>query len=986
MDRINDILKPYNGLDNTNFITIKARLNRIIKQEHLPLMINIIDKANHIVSYAYYFLKLWLIHNFDQKKPIILLNDKLINRILKMFRNSDNRGKKSLPTNTDESRQHFFNTEWNKTGFVDHDIINTPSFTQLMKLQAKTMMVCIKNNIVMHFFKYIRRYVKQYYKTWLNENNLHLGNAALNTAVTKVVDDLLGNNKKYLSDPRLHVWIDTIRPSILPKISKNSKYDSDIKKNYSNYINHMIFMCKYFEESNIKQYQFCPLRTTEIPQYIKFDTKCIVEIFLDGKKGLYNNKISESKNEIWSQVFNMDNYFFKHNSKSNKSFYYEITTDGVGASVLFSKNGGTNDNNNDNEQNNNNENINLDIDPKLPLEKTRAEHYLEIEKPYYDFIINKYTPEFEHAKHILFEIKQWKTNYDNDLKPYRDITKDKNISKQDPIFINAKKYIDKKNAETLIDRKSIEVDKKLANETIKRLNKILKPVTKRLSNLEIQVEVEKAVQNNPKEFPYITHMTESQLLKIVDNNKNVVFCDPGKNDLVTMFGIVKNQKIVSKHKRKNKFKFETSVINRENRKNGQKACREIIKQKLKEHRDKFLEKCNTIKQNQYHKLNPNISNEQRSERRIEKKLLKCQRKIFYDKPGVIETDPLKKCLNEGNYMKFNEILNNQCKVIDDMYEKIKRFESDFLSKSVTYINPDIHASNCQYTNMFPDLTKHENFEKKSGEKYGYYQYSKNRRKFESRQKIFEKKLTNLRSRKIPDIDYRVNGEKIEMSIIDFENLLTKNECNSKSANYVEFLKYVKLKLEISRYIRKPYSNLKFRKYKWYALLNRKRSETSMIREIKEKFGHDALIIYGDCSITHQLKNNAPTPNIGLKRMMRKHFEVLHINEYNTSKICYKTGDVCGNMYVKKLTKRIINGIEIEKFRNVKVHSVLTYAKGEYIECLNRDKNAVRNMKKIYESWMRNRTRPSKYGSALKLGTSSIRIEVRKESISVPSDA
>ena len=39
----------------------------------------------------------------------------------------------------------------------------------------------------------------------------------------------------------------------------------------------------------------------------------------------------------------------------------------------------------------------------------------------------------------------------------------------------------------------------------------------------------------------------------------------------------------------------------------------------------------------------------------------------------------------------------------------------------------------------------------------------------------------------------------------------------------------------------------FRKYKWYGYINRKRTETDLAREIKNKFGKDTIIILGDWS-------------------------------------------------------------------------------------------------------------------------------------------
>lgn len=73
---------------------------------------------------------------------------------------------------------------------------------------------------------------------------------------------------------------------------------------------------------------------------------------------------------------------------------------------------------------------------------------------------------------------------------------------------------------------------------------------------------------------------------------------------------------------------------------------------------------------------------------------------------------------------------------------------------------------------------------------------------------------------------------------------------------------------------------------------------------------------GDWSIGKQLRNFVPTPNIYFKRLLKKRFNVYNFDEYNTSKLHYKTEEKCENMYVFDK-----NG------QYKKIHSVLTYRMG-----------------------------------------------------------
>ena len=146
----------------------------------------------------------------------------------------------------------------------------------------------------------------------------------------------------------------------------------------------------------------------------------------------------------------------------------------------------------------------------------------------------------------------------------------------------------------------------------------------------------------------------------------------------------------------------------------------------------------------------------------------------------------------------------------------------------------------------------------------------------------------------------------------------------------------------------------FRKYKWYGYINRKRAETDLAREIKNKFGKDTIIILGDWS--DKLKTSPSriqyisTPNLGLKKKLAEYFKIYNLDEFRTSCLNYKTESKCENLYLpdKKGTER-------------KIHSILRYqTESNRMGCINRDENAVNNMIKIIKSYLIDKTRPEKY--------------------------
>jgi len=179
-------------------------------------------------------------------------------------------------------------------------------------------------------------------------------------------------------------------------------------------------------------------------------------------------------------------------------------------------------------------------------------------------------------------------------------------------------------------------------------------------------------------------------------------------------------------------------------------------------------------------------------------------------------------------------------------------------------------------------------------------------------------------------------EKLEKKLID----------TCKKSNKIEkFKEYLKIKMEIYENIVKLYEKSKSRKYKWYSYLNRKRSEDNLMKRIKKEYGKDVSIFIGDWSNgNHQMKNFVSTPRIGLKRKLKKHFKVYNLDEYKTSKMCYKTKEETKNLKVKIKDKE-------EKIMIKKLHPVLTYRmENNRIGCLNRDKNSCLNMLNIVETW------------------------------------
>lgn len=196
----------------------------------------------------------------------------------------------------------------------------------------------------------------------------------------------------------------------------------------------------------------------------------------------------------------------------------------------------------------------------------------------------------------------------------------------------------------------------------------------------------------------------------------------------------------------------------------------------------------------------------------------------------------------------------------------------------------------------------------------------------------------------------LNKHKMKHGITEIENELSK--VNSFTCSYSKFKEYIKLKTKVYNELSQKYADLKFRKYRWYGFINRRRTEDNLLNTISKKYGNNKniILIMGDWRSSETMRGTISTPNIRLKRKLAQRFKVFNLDEFRTSCLSYKTEDYCNNL-------KIIDENGITR----KIHSVLTYKmENNRYGCINRDKNAVNNMKKIVDSYLLQKERPLRY--------------------------
>jgi len=198
-------------------------------------------------------------------------------------------------------------------------------------------------------------------------------------------------------------------------------------------------------------------------------------------------------------------------------------------------------------------------------------------------------------------------------------------------------------------------------------------------------------------------------------------------------------------------------------------------------------------------------------------------------------------------------------------------------------------------------------------------------------------------------------EKQKNGIIQKETELSKYKSNTFSTT--DFKQFITKKTEINNDLKEFYRQKLFRKLAFRRFVRTKQSEANLLNEIENTYltkdeikqGKKLVILHGDYSRTTQMKGCIPTPNIGIKKLLMTRFEIVDVNEYNTSKLYNKTLKEMENVVVKR------------KKHKKSLHEILTLkeeAKNRIF--VNRDVNACKNIFLIGKCYLVNQTRPVEF--------------------------
>ncbi len=232
-----------------------------------------------------------------------------------------------------------------------------------------------------------------------------------------------------------------------------------------------------------------------------------------------------------------------------------------------------------------------------------------------------------------------------------------------------------------------------------------------------------------------------------------------------------------------------------------------------------------------------------------------------------------------------------------------------------------------------------------------FRYTQNQRRFESRNKKYNKLQNKINKKK------KINNKTIKQIETEL------SQYNSKTCDFNKFIEYCKKKNEVNRLLFEHYSQKLFRKLKFNRYTNTQKSESKMIKNFANKFGSpdECTIILGDYDKENNMKGKEPIINRRIRKIFRNHkYQVFMINEFRTSKLCNVCESTCDTFLKRESKKPKDIDKKTKKGKIIEVWG-LTLCENKNCSLIhNRDKNSALNMYKITQSIFEEKGRPEKY--------------------------
>ena len=315
---------------------------------------------NKIVIHSYQFLKLYCISQFTKTGAVPNIDYKFIMLIMKTVSVSDNnRGKyKKDVQKLKDKLDAFYEKSYKPLIGKEEQPVYT-GLIQMLDYEAKSMVTCLSNHIMMNFAAMLNRYInivcdKSGQIDAIKKENIKSDRKSAinryNSKLRRIKNDVLNHENK--SDPEYYDLIATIRRDILDIDATDSKLKSLNLIAISDPLSllpALIRMSISGEKIMAKRMQSVPesdrtlfniincfpQRSNIVPKHCTFDSALIISTLMTERIRHYSLNIKKLCDEIWEMFFRTDRSMFR---KSGYTFDHQIVTDGIACTLLFIRN------------------------------------------------------------------------------------------------------------------------------------------------------------------------------------------------------------------------------------------------------------------------------------------------------------------------------------------------------------------------------------------------------------------------------------------------------------------------------------------------------------------------------------------------------------------------------------------------------------------------------------------------------------------------
>ena len=339
---------------------IKDPLKNIIRYDSNKEFQSIIDdltnRTNKIVCHSYQFLKLYVLHLFDNNKELPRINKEFISDIYKVItirKSNSGAVPESKMSQQLKELKNFYNDYYSKL-VSQEDSIFYDGLSYVLAYEAIDMSSNIETNIQEHFINHLTKYINiminkkgrvEKIKKIQDIELRKIKYQDLNKELKDIKDDLI--NFRNLESPiQYHTWILKTRKNLFHNMNhfENDNVFYQLKSDPQSFLPSMIYLVKQLEKLNkirkekdiIKLFNILPLRKNIVPKSITLDTCSLIQNFMPSNKRaelLRDYKKKDLYDSIWDAVFKLTRKSFRNRKKYK--FSHMLKTDGVSSTIMF---------------------------------------------------------------------------------------------------------------------------------------------------------------------------------------------------------------------------------------------------------------------------------------------------------------------------------------------------------------------------------------------------------------------------------------------------------------------------------------------------------------------------------------------------------------------------------------------------------------------------------------------------------------------------